>query len=192
MKSYDITWQKDDNKVTISKNYFEHLLNCLANQKYVGELPTCGDALAEGPEKYKNIQEENQKVIDKAWKEGMFILTHECRVNSEYVKLVNKYAEYYNKNIEKMEADFVADKEEYMNDQNIDFKWTHLFQQEVIMWSKLCSNTHAIIDCENEKYEVGQVSIDDFNEIIRRRGFTPKLIAHIKLVLKEIGIGDNL
>jgi hypothetical protein len=94
MKSYDIKWQRDDDKIIISKGYFEHLLNCLANQKYIEELPPNGDALAEGEENYRNIQEENQMAIDKAWREGMFILSLNHRSKEEYNKIWLKYCGY--------------------------------------------------------------------------------------------------
>ena len=189
-KSYDITWQRDDNKITISKDYFEHLLNCLANQKYVGELPTCGDALAEGPEKYKNVQEENQKVIDKAWREGMFILTMNKRTEEEREKIRNKLIKC--QSMKKMQEDYEKDLEDFKSDSNIGFKWTHLFGQELGMWVTLACTTGANIDCENETFEVGQVGREDFDAICERRGFTPRIISTLRNTLKEIGIGNNL
>ena len=55
VQPYDKKWQGyRDSTITISKNYFEHLLNCLANQKYTNELLE---------DHKKNIQ----KAIDKAW-----------------------------------------------------------------------------------------------------------------------------
>lgn len=61
-------------KITIDRDFFEHLLNCLANQKFIGEKPPCGDALAMGKTAYQKIQIRNQKIIDKAWKKGMDLL----------------------------------------------------------------------------------------------------------------------
>ena len=191
-KSYDIKWQRDDDKITISKSFYEHLLNCLANQKFIGESPTCGDGLAECPEKVRNIQAENQKAINKAWREGMFILSIDVHSDKEYEKIVNKLVEYKTKNLDKDKADCSADMEEYKSDENIQFKWWHLFNQEVLMWARIGCTSDAIIDCENEKYEVGQVALDDFNEIVKIRGFTPRMISSMREVLKEIGIGNNL
>lgn len=55
--------------ITMSRDYFEHLLNCLANQKYIGDIN------ADATEcDYKKIQKENQSVIDKAWRDGMDLL----------------------------------------------------------------------------------------------------------------------
>ena len=189
-KSYDITWQRDDDKVTLSKDYFEHLLNCLANQKYVGELPTCGDALAEGPEKYKNVQEENQKVIDKAWREGMFILSMGYHEKEERKKMSKKLQESQIMN--NIYEDYENDLMEFKSDENIQFKWGHLLQQEINMWVSLACSIDAKIDCENETFEVGQVRLEDFNNICERRGFTPRIISELRNILKEIGIGNNL
>lgn len=44
----------------INPKFFEHLLNCLANQKYVDNFQD---------------KEKAQEIIDKAWNEGMKILT---------------------------------------------------------------------------------------------------------------------
>lgn len=57
-------------EITMDRDYFEHLLNCLANQKYVHQIN------ADATEcDYKTIQKKNQKVIDKAWRDGMDKLT---------------------------------------------------------------------------------------------------------------------
>ena len=61
-------------KLLIDADYFEHLLACLANQKFIGEPPPNGDALSIGEKKYLKIQSENQKIIDIAWRKGMDIL----------------------------------------------------------------------------------------------------------------------
>ena len=62
-------------KIMIEESYFEHLLTCLANQKFIGEQPPNGDALAMGKSEYENIQAEHQKIIDEAWRKGMDILS---------------------------------------------------------------------------------------------------------------------
>jgi len=63
------------NTITIPEDWFEHLLNCLANQKFIGEAPVNGDALALGKETRDELQETNQSVIDRAWNEGMSMLS---------------------------------------------------------------------------------------------------------------------
>lgn len=47
-----------NSKITIDVGDFEHLLNCLANQKFINE---------QTPE----VQKEWQEVIDAAWNKGM-------------------------------------------------------------------------------------------------------------------------
>lgn len=57
---------KKDGKgqIIISEDSFEHLLSCLDNQKFVGESPPNGDALAMGEKEYNKVQDENQACID--------------------------------------------------------------------------------------------------------------------------------
>ena len=64
---------KKDGKgnIFISESSFEHLLNCLANQKFIGEPPPNGDAAALGAARYKSVQEEMQQSIDDFY--------HQCR-----------------------------------------------------------------------------------------------------------------
>lgn len=50
--------------IVISEDSFEHLLNCLANQKFVGEAPPCGDAIDMGREEYAVTQNDMQAAID--------------------------------------------------------------------------------------------------------------------------------
>lgn len=61
--------------ISIEKNFLEHLLNCLANQKFINETPPNGDALAMGKKAYEKVQVDNQAIIDKAWKDGMSMLS---------------------------------------------------------------------------------------------------------------------
>lgn len=52
--------------ITIQEEYFEHLLASLANQKYINEVNA--DGLSSH---YKDTQRDIQKVIDRAWLDGM-------------------------------------------------------------------------------------------------------------------------
>lgn len=52
--------------IKIERSFFEHLLNCLCNQKFIRQINA--DALECD---YKKIQQENQQIIDKAWRDGM-------------------------------------------------------------------------------------------------------------------------
>lgn len=49
-------------KIVVTEDLFEHILNCLANQKYIGEMA-------------EEVQKEWQEIIDKAWNEGMSLLS---------------------------------------------------------------------------------------------------------------------
>ena len=68
----------DENKsasaeITIDRDFFEHLLNCLANQKFINEPPNA-DGIAMGEKLCKEEKKLNQETIDKTWNKGMFIL----------------------------------------------------------------------------------------------------------------------
>jgi len=52
----------ENENVIISRDSFEHLLNCLANQKFIGDFNA--DAIEEGEEEYDRIKAENQDAID--------------------------------------------------------------------------------------------------------------------------------
>lgn len=47
-------------KISIDEKFFEHLLNCMCNQKY---LPTLGQPMS-------SREQEHQKVIDKAYQDA--------------------------------------------------------------------------------------------------------------------------
>ena len=71
----------EGNDVIISKGDFEHLLNCLANQKW---LPA--------PEKQAGIELECQGYIDKCWIEGMELLNSKPTITSEAQKFFEDFA----------------------------------------------------------------------------------------------------
>ncbi len=52
------------NDIIISQDSFEHLLNCLDNQKFVGEGPCNGDSVAVGKAEYYKVQNDIQTAID--------------------------------------------------------------------------------------------------------------------------------
>lgn len=60
--------------ITLSLDYFEHLLNCLANQKFLHEMNT---------EDLKSVQAENQRIIDVAWNTGMSLLSTQRHKDGE-------------------------------------------------------------------------------------------------------------
>ncbi len=55
---------KKDGCIIIAEHSFEHLLACLDNQKFVGELPINGDSVSVGKEEYYRVQNEIQEAID--------------------------------------------------------------------------------------------------------------------------------
>ena len=65
---------KKNGVILISEGSFEHLLNCLANQKFVGETPINGDSVAVGKEEYDRVQNSMQDAIDDFWKQCMDLL----------------------------------------------------------------------------------------------------------------------
>jgi hypothetical protein len=180
-KIYDREWQngKYQDTITISKSYLENLLNCLTNQKYIREL---------FPENKEKIQED----IDATWKKGMFIIDLQSKMELTYKTMFEKYCEVWNKELLFLENCLTDDSKQYPEDNNILFKWGHLIQQEIEMWISLCCFTNIFLDCEKFQYKHGMVSPDDFNEIIVRRGFTPKMTSFLMAILKEIGIGEEL
>ena len=63
--------------IKIETDYFEHLSNCLANQKFMGYVNADGMSL--GKKKVKSIQTKTQKTIDLAWRKGMDLLVNQGR-----------------------------------------------------------------------------------------------------------------
>ena len=64
----------EGDNVVISQQSFNYLLACLANQKYVGELPINGDSIADGKESYDATQREIQESIDNFYHQCMDLL----------------------------------------------------------------------------------------------------------------------
>jgi hypothetical protein len=178
---YNTKWQNNQypDTITISKIYFEHLLNFLANQKFIDKLSP-------------DMKKENQLKIDKAWRQGMFV--HGLNITTELAhnQMFEKYCKFWNKNRLFINNCITQDFKQYPNDKNIGFKWTQLVKREIEMWMLLCCFSSAIIDCENEKYEHGVVSLQDFNDIVYTRGFTTRMKKFLVDILNDIGIGEQL
>lgn len=62
----------------VDRDFFEHLLNCLANQKFIHEINA--DALSPDTD-YKQVQREGQEAIDKAYRDGHDLLSDATREN---------------------------------------------------------------------------------------------------------------
>lgn len=70
-----INMRRENGRISIDEGSFEHILNCLANQKYVGKAPPCGDAMDTEPAEYRKVQKDNQEAIDDCWRQGMAFLS---------------------------------------------------------------------------------------------------------------------
>lgn len=97
--------------------------------------------------------------------------------------ILDKYNDVWNGSLDKLQSDYDKDKEEFVNDNAIGFKWTHLIQQEIWMWISLCCGD--VVDYD-------QVPLEDFKFIVNRRGFTPRITNNLRNILVEIGIGKKL
>lgn len=105
------------------------------------------------------------------------------KTKPDYKILVEKYIDLWNRKLTDLQLDFEKDKIEFPNDSAICLKWTHLLNQEIWMWIKLCCS---------EDVEYSQVSLNDFDFIVKRRGFTPRIVNVLRDVLVNIGIGKEL
>ena len=103
------------------------------------------------------------------------------KLNSRIVS--DKYNDLWNQRIAQMQSDLEKDKLEFLKDDHIGFKWTHLLNQEIYMWISLCCG---------DTVEYSQVPLDDFNFIVKRRGFTPRITKTLRDFLIDIGIGKEL
>jgi hypothetical protein len=189
---YENDWQRNDYTITVTKSFLEHLLNCLANQKFIGEPPPNGDAMAMEESEYRRGQREGQEAIDKAWRQGMFIMALDVKKNNEYYNKIESYVSFWNESIPEIMDNRDKDIQEFPNDPNIVFKWQHLVAQEIEMWIRLGCFSKSVVSDENETYEVGQIDSEDFDEIVKRRGFTPRIISFMVKTLRHVGIGNNL
>ncbi len=66
--------KKEGNNIIIHKDSFELILTALATQKFVGEAPPNGDAMAMGKKKYNTTQKKIQKDIDNIYQQAIDIL----------------------------------------------------------------------------------------------------------------------
>jgi hypothetical protein len=57
--------------ISVPVDLFEHLLNCLANQKFINDINA--DALSDDTD-YRQVQRETQNAIDRTWLKGMDML----------------------------------------------------------------------------------------------------------------------
>lgn len=67
-----IFMHSNENTVVVSARFFEHLLACLANQKFIHDVNA--DGLADGIDEVRRQQREMQQAIDTAYREGWELL----------------------------------------------------------------------------------------------------------------------
>lgn len=151
--------------IEIGADFFEHLLNCMANQKYLGsQLPE--DAA------------KNQKVIDEAWREGMDMINPIIQKKSIAQEALEKFNKKLNEDlplIAKKIKDVMDDKK-YPKDyvKKYALKWT-LVRQECEMYCLIAE----------------PVDKDEFGLLCERRGLTKNMRDYIIEMMKYVGLGDN-
>ena len=64
----------NNNTITIDRDYFEHLLNCLVTQKYHQQATI--DTFTQVADAMGKLQEENQRYIDEVQQKGRELLTN--------------------------------------------------------------------------------------------------------------------
>ena len=67
MNMVQLEAKKENGNVIISEDSFEHLLNCLDNQKFMHERPSCGDGIEfaiNDPDGYNQLHLDHQNAID--------------------------------------------------------------------------------------------------------------------------------
>ncbi len=82
--------QKKGDNVVVHKDDFEHILLCLCSQKFVGEAPPCGDAMAMGKKDYDKTQQGMQEVIDNCYDQCMNFIHDSKTLNARQKAFVKK------------------------------------------------------------------------------------------------------
>jgi hypothetical protein len=73
MSEFSIERFMEGDPITIPAHFFEFLLTCLANQKFIHDVNA--DGLAQGVDKVREQQREMQRIIDIAYSKGWELLT---------------------------------------------------------------------------------------------------------------------
>jgi len=168
-------------EIVLDKNFFEHLLNCMANQRFIASLS-------------EEEKEVNQSIIDKAWNKGMFILNLDGCKKRLQDGLLDRAQVYWNSRIKDIQVFIEEESKDVLENEKstIMFKWTQLVWQEIWMWCLLCGDKDSIVDMDKCSLTTGQVSTQDFNDIATRRGFNDNKTKLLKDALIFIGIGELL
>lgn len=83
--------KKDGKNIIIHKDDFEYILLCLCSQKFVGEAPPCGDAMAMPADEYDKTQQGMQEVIDNCYDQCMNLIHNSTTLNARQKAFVKKY-----------------------------------------------------------------------------------------------------
>lgn len=86
MKPKMEAWLIDNSILVVKKDSFEHLLNCLDNQKFIHDVNA--DGMSEGEEKVKSKQAEMQSYIDDFNRQGRELLSP--KANSGSIKTLEE------------------------------------------------------------------------------------------------------
>ena len=141
-------------KVELEVGYFSHLLNCLANQKYLLEMPPA-DRI------------NGQMVIDEAWNKGMAMISPILQKNAKAERASALGQQKWMSDIDKIKRYCELDEKVYPQDSHIVFKWSQLVWQEVWMYGSL-----------GEKIDPAE-----FHVLCERRGFTPRMSGYLSSIL---------
>lgn len=76
--------------ITLPERDFEHLLACLANQKFIHDVNA--DGISMGIKKVRSIQQENQACIDKAYHKEMKRLINNRPKQSDKIEYAKNYS----------------------------------------------------------------------------------------------------
>lgn len=104
--------------IEVDINFFEHLLNCMLNQKFLHEQS-------------KEERERNQRVIDEALQKGMDLIQPIIQKNQTSQLAIDRYIKKWNEDIY-----FILKKIQASELDDI-FKWDHLVKQECEMYCVL-------------------------------------------------------
>jgi hypothetical protein len=87
---FKLNAKMDGDKVIMGKDDFEYILLCLCNQKFVGEPPQCGDAMAMSKKAYDKSQNEMQETIDNVYDQCMNFLHNSKTINKRQAAYIKK------------------------------------------------------------------------------------------------------
>jgi len=166
----------NEKTIEIDENFFEHLLNCMDNQKF---MPVNNLSQAE---------KETQEIIDKASRQARNIWLKETRREALRTELFNKWATKWKEDIPKIEA-FIKYESEQNEEKNYLFVWGQIVVQEIEMFI-LLSTFEAKYDIDSGKFTLKQVDQSSFDYIIKHKQLEKDQRLYILETLKKIGIGD--